>query len=167
MTAPTWYALYTKPHKEEQVRSLLEGEGREVYLPTFRVARPRAGRRERRPFFPCYLFVRGDPTTGDIANIRWTPGLRRVISYGDTPVVVPDEMVDLIRTRLAEMEAEFRKPPGTRYKPGQHVRITEGPLASMEAIFERSVSSGERVRVLVDVLGRLTACELDGTWIEA
>jgi len=160
-----WYALYTKPHKEEQVRIHLEGQGWEVYLPMIPVPRPRAGRRKERPFFPCYLFVRGNRETGEVAMLRWTPGLRRVVSYGDMPVVVPDEMVEFIRERLAEKMAVLKKPPGQRFRPGQKVRIVEGPLAAMEAIFERSVSAGERVRVLIDVLGRLTACELDGSWV--
>jgi len=162
-----WYALYTKPHKEEQLRSLLEEQGREVYLPMIPVQRPRTGRRKKKPFFPCYLFVRGDQSNGDITNLRWTPGLRRIVAYGETPVAVPDEMIELVRARLAEREAVMKQPPGLRFKAGQRVKITEGPLSSMEAIFERGVSAGERVRVFVEVLGRMTACELDGTWIEA
>jgi len=162
-----WYALYTKPHKEEQLRYFLEEQGREVYLPMIPVARPRAGRRKKKPFFPCYLFVRGERSNGDVTSLRWTPGLRRIVAYGEIPIAVPDEMIELIRVRLAEQEAVLRKPPGLRFKAGQRVRITEGPLSSMEAIFERGVSSGERVRVFVEVLGRMTACELDGSWIEA
>lgn len=160
-----WFALYTKPHKEDQVRAVLDGKGWETFLPSIPVARPRAGRRKEHPFFPCYLFVRADQTSGEVANVRWTPGLRRIVSYGDAPVPVPDELVDLIKERLAEKRQLMARPPGARFEPGQRVSVTDGPLKSMEAIFERSVSAGERVRVLIDVLGRLTSCELDGSWI--
>ncbi len=39
--------------------------------------------------------------------------------------------------------------------------IKSGPLRNLEAVFDRSLSSSDRARVLVDVSGRLTACEME------
>jgi len=157
-----WYALYTKPHKEHHVSSILESKGFETYLPTIQVRKNRKTRTE--PFFSCYLFVRTDPAAGFPA-VRWTPGLRRIVSFGGAPAVVRDDVVALIRKRLAEM-AESGYPKYDRFKPGEPVRIKAGPLTDLEAIFDRSLSASERVRVLVDILGRLTPCVIESGCLE-
>jgi transcriptional antiterminator RfaH len=41
-------------------------------------------------------------------------------------------------------------------KPGEPVRIKEGPFSGLEAIFERSLKGSERVAVLLEILGRQT-----------
>ena len=79
-----WYALYTKPHKEQRVCSSLESKGFETYLPTVKIRKN--GNYKVRPFLSCYLFVRVDHSNG-LFSLRWTPGLRRVVSSGDQPVV--------------------------------------------------------------------------------
>jgi len=70
-----WFALYTKPHKEHWVRDILSARKVEVYLPEIAVKTRRRDRRNKRPFFPHYLFARLDPQDGLFANLRWTPGL--------------------------------------------------------------------------------------------
>ena len=151
-----WYALYTKPRKEEQVCSFLESQGFETYLPTVRIRKN--GNYKATPFFSCYLFVRVDPLDG-LFSLRWTPGLRRVVSFGDHPAVVDDGVVSCLRQRLAEMEESGYQ--AYRFKPGDRVVMTSGPLSDFEAVFERSLSSGQRARILVDFLGRWTRCEVE------
>ena len=85
-----WFAFYTKPHKEYLVHDLLHHQGIEVYMPEIRVASRRCGRRERKAFFPQYLFARLDPCSALTAKVRWTPGLCRIISAGDQLVPVPN-----------------------------------------------------------------------------
>jgi transcription antitermination factor NusG len=46
------------------------------------------------------------------------------------------------------------------------VRIEAGPLQGLEAMFDRTVSATGRVRILLDILGRLTACEIESDWLE-
>jgi len=151
-----WYALYTKPHKEHHVSSILESKGFETYLPTIRVRKN--GKRKTEPFFSCYLFVRTDPAAG-LPTVRWTPGLRRIVSFGDQPAVVPDRAISLIGRRLAEMgELNYS---GCRFKSGDQVVIKDGPLKHFEAVFDRALSSRDRAMVLVDLLGRWTRCEVD------
>jgi len=150
-----WYALYTKPHKEHHVSSVLESRGFETYVPTIQVKRK--GRRKTEPFFSCYLFARFDPEEA-LPRVRWTPGLRRIVSFGDEPAVVPEGVISLIRKRLAGMgELDYA---GCRFKSGDRVVIREGPLRDFEAVFDRTLSSRDRAMVLVDMLGRWTRCEV-------
>lgn len=150
-----WYTLYTKPHKEHHVRSFLESRGLETYLPTVLVRKN--GRRKPEPYFSCYLFARFDPCDA-LPGIRWTPGLRRIVSFGGQLATLPDEIISSIRKRVAEKgEVGYQLP---RFKPGDRIAIRSGPLRDLEAIFDQSLSSRERARVLVEFLGRWTLCEV-------
>jgi transcriptional antiterminator RfaH len=156
-----WYALYTKPHKEHHVSSVLESKRLETYLPTIQVRKK--GGRKTEPFFSCYLFVRFDPTDA-LPGIYWTPGLRRIVGFGDQLATVPDEVISSIQKRLAEMgELSY---PVHRFRQGDRVAITSGPFRDFEAIFDQSLSSKDRACVLVEFLGRWTPCEVSLDWVQ-
>jgi transcriptional antiterminator RfaH len=156
-----WYTLYTKPRMEQHVGELLKSKGIETYVPTINVHRKRSPMVER-AFFPRYMFARVDLEAIGLSALRWTPGLTSIVSFGGGPVVVPDEVVTLIKARLAEMETHGY---AARFRSGDRVRIIEGPFRDLEALFERPVSAGERVRVLIDLLGRLTSCEVEAKYL--
>lgn len=157
-----WYALYTKPKKERQVHTLLGGQGIEAYLPTVRRKVRRRDRPERIVYFPCYLFARVDFSVTPRSSLDWMPGVRRIVCSGDRPTVVADELVELIRRRL-----EGREEVGYgNLRHGDRVRITSGPLRNLEAVFDQPLSAADRVRVLLDVMGRTTPVEIDCLEIE-
>lgn len=152
-----WYALYTKPRKERQVDALLQGRGIETYLPTARRKVRRRDRPDRVVYFPCYLFARLDFTVTPHSSIAWMPGVRRIVNLGEQPAIVADEIVDLIRERLSDFEEVGYR----RLRKGDRVRIRSGPLRDLEAIFDQPLSSKDRVRVLLNVMGRMTPAEID------
>ena len=155
-----WYALYTKPHKEHHVRSFLENRGFEIYLPTIQVRKN--GKKKAVPFFSCYLFVR--LVSDAVSSVRWTPGLRRIVSFGGEPVAIPDDVISLIRRRVAKMgELDY---VACRFKSGEQVVIKGGPLMYFEAVFDLVLSHRDRATILVDMLGRLTRCEVDVSYLE-
>lgn len=151
-----WCTLYTKPYKEHQVSNFLESRGYETYLPTIPVRKN--GSYKVVPFFSCYLFVRVDSSNG-FFSVRWTPGLRRVVSFGDQPAMVDDDVVSFLRQRLAEMQESGYE--AYWFKPGDRVVITSGPLRDLEGIFDDKLSSRDRAKILVDFLGRWTPCHVD------
>ena len=157
-----WYLLYTKPHKEQAVRQSLDARGIEAYVPLVR-ARGRHGVWGLRPFFPCYLFARTGLETKGLMSVQWIPGLRKVVGFGSRPTVVPKAVVDRIRQRLTEVKERG----GVVFQPGQGVVVREGPLRDLDAIFERELPATDRVWVLIKILGRLTSCEVDVSWLEA
>ena len=160
-----WLALYTKPRMERHVDEILTGKGMETYLPlTYKYSKHRR-RKEPSPFFPCYLFARVDPTSPDFLSLRWTPGLRSIVRFGGKVAQVPDEIVTRVKERLAQLE-QAGYPESDRFKHGERVRIEVGPLEGLEAIFDRTISPTGRVRNLLDILGRLTACEIKSDWLE-
>ena len=152
-----WHALYTKPRQERQVDAILRGRGVETYLPTVRRKVRRRDRPERIVYFPCYLFARIDFDATPRSSIAWMPGVRRIVAAGDQPAIVADEIVELIRDRL-ESKVEIGH---VDLRDGDRVRITSGPLRDLEAVFERTSSAADRVRVLLDVMGRMTPVDID------
>jgi transcriptional antiterminator RfaH len=156
-----WYALYTKPHKEYQVESLLQEAGAETYLPTVQRKLRRRDRPDRIVYFPCYLFARLDLEVTPRSSIAWMPGLRCIVCAGEEPVAVADDMVELVRKRL-------QRTKHTGYgnlKHGDAVRITSGPLQDLEAVFDQPLSAEDRVRILLDVMGRMTAVDIQHSQI--
>lgn len=156
-----WYALYTKPKKERQVDALLQEQGIETYLPTVQRKVRRRDRPDRIVYFPCYLFARLDLSDTPRSSIDWMPGIRHIVSLGERPAVVADEIVALLRRRLEGIEEMGYG----SLKQGDRVRITSGPLRELEAIFDQPLSAADRVRVLLDVMGRMTPVEIDHSQI--
>ena len=154
-----WYALYTQPRKEHQVHAFLVEQGFESYLPTVQRKVRRRDRLDRVVYFPCYLFARLDFAATPHSSVAWMPGIRHIVSFGEQPAVVPDELVDLIRHHLDDVQDEGR----VHLRPGDRVRFRSGPLRDLEAVFERTLSAADRVRVLLDVMGRLTVVDVDYT----
>lgn len=160
-----WYALYTKPRREALVAQQLRNQGLETFLP--RYVEHRRGRSPRvRPLFPCYMFVRADLDDVGISLFKWTPGMRRMVAFGGRPARVPDDAIKLVRKRLAQIAAQggFVR---ARFKPGQPVRIKEGPLAGLEAVFEGPTEPAERVRILIRFLGEANRAVVPVDLLEA
>lgn len=157
-----WYALHTKPRKERQVDALLRERGIETYLPTVRRKVQRRDRPARVIYFPCYLFASLDFDLIPHSSIAWMPGVRRIVAQGDRPAIVADEVVELLRQRLGGIEEVGYR----RLRQGDRVRIRTGPLRDLEAVFDQPLSPKERVRVLLNVLGRMTPVEIDYAQIE-
>ncbi|MCC7208725.1 MAG: hypothetical protein IT323_15565 [Anaerolineae bacterium] len=149
-----WYTLRTKPHKERQVHGQLEANDVETYFPTITVTpvNPRASR--IRPYFPNYMFVRVDLEAVRFSVLQWLPGAVGLVEFGGVPAHIPDNFIHELRRRIAALEAMGGLTFG-ELKKGDVVKITKGPFAGYEAIFDMRLSGTERVRLLLDVLGRL------------
>ncbi|MEJ2559709.1 MAG: transcription termination/antitermination NusG family protein [Anaerolineae bacterium] len=159
-----WYTLYTKPNAEYQVVTALQKRGIQTYLPEIESVKERRGR-DRKPFFPCYLFIKVDLRVVGLSRVRWTPGLRRIVAFDDRPVPLPEEVISLVQRKLGEINAAGGRPVHN-FQPGDTVRITDGPLQSMLAIFEGPTTPAERVQVLLTFLGHARRASVPVTDLE-
>ena len=157
-----WYAIFTTPHKELSVQSLLQARDLETYLPLIRPVRQRKGRRAFKPFFPRYLFVRVDLNDVGLSALNWIPGVESLVSFGGLPAIVPDGAIEVIRDRLAQETIQR----GVNWAPGQRVRFREGPLQGLEAVFDRSLGPSGRVRVLMACMRQGWPAEVDSASLE-
>jgi transcriptional antiterminator RfaH len=156
-----WYALHCKPNSEYQVVAILQQRGIESYLPEIEVLGASRIQRKK-PLFPCYLFCQVDLKRVGLSKIQWIPGLRRIVTFGGQPVPVPADVIDLVRYKLDETQAN-RDPleQKHRFKSGDLVRIKQGPFQDMIAIFDRPTSPSERVQVLLGILGGVTRVQVE------
>ncbi len=161
----SWYALYTQMKQEAIVAQQLQDKGIEVFFPCYTERRTR-GRIIVQPLFPRYLFVRLDIYSRGLEALRWTPGLRYILCCAGVPARVPEEAIALVRQRMEQVEAlgGFLRP---RFRVGERVRIKEGPLAGLEAIFDEPVGPAARVRILVHFLGEVNKAVVDVDALEA
>lgn len=146
-----WYALYTKPQQEALVARQLSERGLEAFLPCY--TERRCGRAQQQVLFPGYLFVRVDLGRVGRSVLQWMPGLRGLVCFGGVPAQVPEGALALVRKQLARLEAMVGF-PRARFRPGERVRLKEGPLAGLEAVFEGPMGPAERVRILIRFLGQ-------------
>jgi transcription antitermination factor NusG len=112
-----------------------------------------------RPFFPCYLFARVDFKSVGVSCVKWIPGLRHVVAVADKPVPLGDEVINAIQNRLERFDAADCQKYAS-FQSGEVVRITEGPLEGMLAIFDDPSEPSERVRVLLEFLGRISRAKV-------
>lgn len=157
----SWYALFTKPRREQQVGEILSEKGIETYVPTIQVRQ--RGRIVEKPFFPRYMFMRLDFDDVGLSEVQWTPGLTRVVSFGNGPTPVPEVIIDRLKEQLEQLRREGVFSP---FRPGDRVRITSGPLRDFEAVFDTHLSATDRVRILVEFLRSVRRVEIDVDDIE-
>lgn len=158
-----WFAVNTKPRKEDYTVLQLEHKGIEVFLPKISVKRKRGSRKVSliEPLFPGYLFVHIAPVAETMSQVCWTPGVRRLLSAGGIPVPVPDAAIDLIHKRLAPRGHQSPKPQ-EEFPVGSRVAIRQGPFAGLLGVVEKPISGRGRVRVLLELLQRQMPVEIDG-----
>jgi transcriptional antiterminator RfaH len=159
-----WYTLYTKPNAEYQVVDALQGHGIQTYLPEMEAPGARKEPR-RKPFFPCYLFVKVDLEEVGLSQVRWIPGLRRIVAFDDRPTPLADEVIDVMRRKLEGISAAGGL-PSYAFQPGDTVRITQGPLQGMLAVFEKPTTPTERVQILLAFLGQASRMQIPVTDLE-
>jgi transcription antitermination factor NusG len=149
--AVSWYALRSKPRKEEVLWQQLLARDVEVYFPRIRVHPVNPRSRKLRPYFPGYMFVQVDLDEVGLSYFKWMPHAIGLVSFGGVPADVPDNLIFEIRKRVDEIAAAG----GEFYdglKKGDPVRISSGPFAGYEAIFDMRLPGSERVRVLIQML---------------
>ncbi len=160
-----WYAVHTQVHGEQRAKENLERQGFRVWLPLYWKTRRHARRRDTvlRPLFPRYLFISLDLETQRWRSVFSTRGVSTLLTVDGAPLAVPEGTVEGLQAG-ADSDGHFTIRPKA-LAPGETVRIAEGPFAELEAVFQEE-HDGNRVLVLLELLGRKTAVRLPGTHIE-
>lgn len=145
-----WYAIRTKPQREQQVESQLRLYGIDTLLPCLKETR--MIRRIRKtvtvPFFPGYLFGRFN-LEEHYRTVSYARGALTIVSFGHTPARVEEDIIDSIRTRLTDgvLTVKSQCPA-----PGQTVRIKSGPMDGLDAVFQYEMPGQQRAVVLLRCL---------------
>lgn len=143
-----WYLIQCRPKQEQRAQEHLQNQGFESFLPRLQAERIKKGKRQHcdEPLFPGYLFIRLDPQTQNWSTIRSTRGVRQLVQFGGHPAEVPQDII----TELQQQQQKQTE-PAPALQAGQKLRITQGPFAQLQAIFE-NYDGEERVIVLLELL---------------
>jgi len=150
--ANNWYALRSKPRKEEVVWRQVRTQGFEAFYPRLKVNPVNPRSRKVRPYFPGYLFVSADLDEVGVSVFQWMPHAIGLVAFGGEPAAVPDSLINALRKRVEEIAAAGGE-VFDGLQPGDTVRINDGPFRGYEAIFDTRLPGNERVRVLLELLG--------------
>ena len=158
-----WYAVMAKPRREQAATSFLEQAGIETYYPETNECFSVKGRRcvRRASLFPGYFFARFDYDK-QYRTVSYCRGVRKIVTFGQAPAEVESGLLDDIRRRLSHQDMI----PISRLTHGEVVRISHGPFAGVEGVFDSCLSGKERVVVLLRALSYQSRVVLERTDIE-
>jgi transcriptional antiterminator RfaH len=147
------YLVHTKPRQEACALQNLAQQGFDCYLPLMSSEKLVKGivSKTTEPLFPRYLFIRLDTSNSakSWSPIRFTRGVSKLVSFGNQPARVADELVELIRARESSVDIEEKR----LFKPGETIRVVDGPFAGVEGIFQ-SMDGTQRVMILIELMSK-------------
>jgi transcriptional antiterminator RfaH len=146
-----WYALHSKPHKEELLLDQLLIRKVETYYPRLRVKPVNPRSRSLRPYFPGYLFVNVDMQQVGISSLAWIPGACRLVCFDGQPAAIAESLVMAIQKKVEAVNAAGGELLES-LKPGDQITIQTGPFAGYEGLFDVRLSGSDRVRVLLKLM---------------
>jgi transcriptional antiterminator RfaH len=100
-----WYALRSKPNREEMLWLQVASHGHQSYYPrlTVKPANPRS--RRIRPYFPGYMFVKAKLALVGESAFAWLPYSQGLVSFGGEPAEVSERLLEAARRRVEEINA--------------------------------------------------------------
>jgi len=168
-----WFVVHCYSGYENKVRHNLEQRIEsmgmkdqifDVVIPTQEEIEVRDGKRRsiERHVFPGYVLVNMIMSEESWYVVRNTPGVTGFVGMGNDPIPLRPEEVSQILRRM-EAEAPTIK---VTYKPGERVRIIDGPFNDFPGVVDEIDMDRSKVRVMVNFFGRQTPVELDFLQVE-
>ena len=156
---PIWFCLRTQP-KHEHIAAAALRQRLEIRCFAPRVRFPKATRRGRVWFveamFPGYLFAQFVfPLLH--RRVEHSHGIRGIVHFGDYVATLDPQTMAALQEKTGEEEIVTLDP---EIKVGQSVRIAEGPFQGLEVVVTRLLPARERVKVLLEFLGRPVETEI-------
>lgn len=153
-----WFLVHAQTKRELLAEENLRRQGYETFLPFGYRSVRRARRRQtvRDAYFPGYLFV-----SLNLAQDRWRPinsttGVLRLVVAQETPIAVPQEIIDGLR-RASDSDGVVDL--AQRLRSGDPVRVTLGPFADQLGRVD-SVRSADRIVVLLELMQQSVRVEI-------
>ncbi len=168
-----WFVIHTYSGHEERVKKNLEQRMKlmdsgddisQVVVPTEDEieVRSRQRRTVTKKILPGYVLVQMKMSDQSWNMVRNTPGVTGFVGSGTKPVPLQEEEIDQILKQL-EVKAPKIK---VGFKPGQSIRVTDGPFTDFVGIVDEISTGKGRVKVLLSLFGRETPVELDFLQVE-
>ena len=175
-----WYVVHTYSGMENRVLQNLENRVSslnmedfifEIIVPTEEVTEIRNGQRKqvRRTVLPGYVLVRMDLTDESWSTVRHTPSVTGFVGHSNSPVPLSLDEVEkmLAPAVIAAANADSGTPTKRKKKVevadfavGDSVMVVDGPFAGVHATITEINVNNQRLKALVEILGRETPVDL-------
>ena len=159
-TEPEWYCLRSQPkHEHIAAAHLRMLEGVSVFCPRIRFKRrTRQGLAwVTEAMFPGYLFA-----FFELAEmhrlVRYAHGVSGIVQFGGRYPRIGEETLVQLREHIGTAEVQELN---YELSQGDQVKIIEGAFVGSEAVVTHVLPAKERVKVLMDFLGREMEAEVD------
>lgn len=162
----SWFVAKTKAQRERWAAENIVRQGFEPYTPMTMTEEVVRGQKRQKihSLFPGYLFVRTD---GRWRFLSGTFGVASVVMQGQSPAVMPNSAIEQLRSREnSQGIITLPKPNMQRFSSGDPVRVKDGAFSGHYGIWE-GLGASERVRVLLELLGRKTRILISEDYLEA
>ncbi|HEY0239503.1 MAG TPA: transcription termination/antitermination protein NusG [Friedmanniella sp.] len=175
-----WYVVHTYSGMENRVLQNLENRVSslnmedfifEIVVPTEEVTEIRNGQRKqvRRTVLPGYVLVRMDLTDESWSTVRHTPSVTGFVGHSNSPVPLSlDEVEKMLAPAVIAAATAGSDTPSKRKKKievadfevGDSVMVVDGPFAGVHATITEMNVNNQRLKALVEILGRETPVDL-------
>ena len=175
-----WYVVHTYSGMENRVLQNLENRVSslnmedyiyEIVVPTEEVTEIRNGQRKqvKRTVLPGYVLVRMDLTDESWSTVRHTPSVTGFVGHSNSPVPLSlDEVEKMLAPAVIAAATASSEGPTRRRKKievadfvvGDSVMVVDGPFAGVHATITEINVNSQRLKALVEILGRETPVDL-------
>jgi transcriptional antiterminator NusG len=175
-----WYVVHTYSGMENRVLQNLENRVSslnmedyiyEIVVPTEEVTEIRNGQRKqvKRTVLPGYVLVRMDLTDESWSTVRHTPSVTGFVGHSNSPVPLSlDEVEKMLAPAVVAAATASSESPTRRKKRievadfavGDSVMVVDGPFAGVHATITEINVNNQRLKALVEILGRETPVDL-------
>ena len=175
-----WYVVHTYSGMENRVLQNLENRVSslnmedyifEIVVPTEEVTEIRNGQRKqvKRTVLPGYVLVRMDLTDESWSTVRHTPSVTGFVGHSNSPVPLSlDEVEKMLAPAVVAAATAGSEGPTRRKKKvevadfavGDSVMVVDGPFAGVHATITEINVNNQRLKALVEILGRETPVDL-------
>lgn len=155
-----WFVLHTRSRQEKILARELDGRQIAYFLPIVRRVRYYGVRRAmvEVPLFPGYLFLRGSLDEAYAADR--THRVAQIIEVGDQ-ARIDWELKNVYLATAGGVDLD----PYPFLKKGVRVEVRAGPLRGLQGVVEDATRK-DRLVLQVDVLGRASSLEIDGSLLD-
>ncbi len=176
-----WYVVHTYSGMENRVKQNIDSRVKtlnmedfifETIVPTEEAVEIRQGTKKTvtRTVLPGYVLVRMDLTDESWSTVRHTPSVTGFVGHANAPVALSlDEVEKMlepsVRARVNQATAgtstrKTRKIEVLDFAVGDSVQVVDGPFAGVHATITEINVNSQRLKALVEILGRETPVDL-------
>ncbi len=158
-TPAAWYCLRSQPkHEHIAAATLRKIEGVEVFCPRIRLRKitPRGAVWFVEALFPNYLFAKFELTPLK-TQVQYSQGVSSILHFGGRLPSIDEAVINELRKEMNHEEIQVI--PDIP-QVGSKVKIAEGAFKGIIAVVREVMPAKERVRLLLDFLGRSSEVQL-------